>query len=268
MNTTLFLSISQSEPWRQALGHLRIATVLLTLALIASCGPVVEGLYRNPGFGLPSISQGGLLVAGVGSAPYPLPAGEANRLAEELRMALQEHVPGSPILPAGQVAMTMGQPAYELMLANLSATGRAAPTEVALLGRKFPGVRYAAFGRVDEDRTSHHRDRNEEPIYQVDKKGKSTGKVLHYEIVDTFSATREVAVQVTVIEIATGQVMWSGRTRRSGSRENQLQAVRLPGWAGFGVSGWGQHQYPEPPDSDRLLAQALREAAQAMTAEP
>jgi len=246
----------------------RTARVLLAslalLAVLAGCGPQVEGLYHHPAYGPLAAVRGGMLVAGVGAAPYPLHPAEANQLAEELRLALQDELPAMAVTGAGATAMAMGQTDYLNMLEDLSVTGRAAPGQVEALARLFPGVRYAAFGRIETDQVATSRDRQEHPVYEPRKKDQKVDVLRHYEVVETFSTSREVAVQLTVIELPGGLVVWSGRTRETRSNQDRLQSLYSPRWTRISIEVGEAQDFPPPPGRDEVVAAAFREAAEAM----
>lgn len=275
-----------------------IIVVAFTL-LLTACAPKMNGLYKNPSFTYKTMTSQSLAVAGVGQVKHAS-AAQQNTYAEMFREAIINQRPALQIMPAGNVAQTMGHN-YDRMLSYYAQRGVAANKYLKIIRNKTHNVRYVVFGRIISDSVSRHIATNANPplytqpqhpcrwqkrpcdwkryVCYQDHNGvcrRKSHPVVKYnpDAVD-YVTTRSINVGVKIYDLSDFRIVWSGSLAQSQSNANhygEYYGTRFKHATGAILSNLLANRqlnqitkhatYPGAPGSVHLVSQILNGIAQ------
>ena len=198
---------------RLASGGLLLLILTLPWAL-GGCGPSVQGLVHDPSFVYPALAQGGITAGGVVSLQETLSSEQQALYGSFMRDGFVDQRQDLTIAPMDSVVEALGLARYKSMLEGFTLMGSLAPETLGRLADSYNRTRYIAFARVEGDRLSQDRRRNE-----------STNSLGLPEEVVTSVSTRTTTMTLKVYDLQQEREVWSGSITFSG--HNSLEYRRL-----------------------------------------
>jgi hypothetical protein len=233
-----------------------IRMVLLVPPLVG-CATKVAGLRSSPDFTYGNLTRGRILVGGVAVASGAVDEANRNSLAGLLRTALLEERKEVPVGPVGIVPQKLGK-LYPTVVGEIELNGTLSEKSIEALRSKVTDTRYITFARVENDQVSQDRrevsntDRNGNPI-------PGSAKVVT-------SAERAVTASLTVYDLKSGNIAWSGSVTKSLSQSREYEKEREIGLVTVirAIKGDTANQtpeqkypYPSPPETNKVLARVF-----------
>jgi hypothetical protein len=182
----------------------------LSLSLTACAPPRMNGLFQDPSFTYTSIQQGGLAIGGVstsGTKPAsPALIAENSHYAELFREGLINARPGISIMPAGDIAQTMGAN-YDKMMDYYAYRDVIAESDLNAIKAKTSHIRYVVFANIPTNTTSQSYNDGGDTL--------------------TYSTIRTITISVKAYDLTNNQIVWSGSLSSMGANNNSYQTTAI-----------------------------------------
>lgn len=191
---------------------MKFAFQLWLLVFACGCSGTLNKVKRAPGFGIESLRQGGLMLAGVtalGGGEYA--PGEA--ISRSFREALHEAEPDLRFVGLFEIRDLIGEERMALFMKQFSESGEIPVGLFAELRGDDMIPRYLAWVDITRDEPSRgdRQRRNVTYRWVTDGEGRSYQVVDRVDYVTTASAGRSVSAEFTVHELSSGREVWSAR---------------------------------------------------------
>ena len=232
------------------------ASILTACVFLTACAPAMNGLYHDKSFTYKAMHAQSMAVAGVTEVQgqrhgkrwrnrHQASVSEQNAYAQMFREAMLNQRPHLTIMPAGDVAQTMGHQ-YRDMMTYYADHGVAANQYLNLLAKRTHNVRYVVFGRILSDTVGHQRYTNANPplyskpkrpckwrhkpcdwkryiCYEDDKgvcRRKAHPTVKYNPDAVDYVTTRSINIGVKIYDLTNKRIVWSGSLNQSANNAN------------------------------------------------
>jgi hypothetical protein len=215
---------------------------------LTACTPRLNGLFQDPSFTYDSMSQEGFAIGGVAiptptthTGTDPAIVAQESHYAELLREGVLNARPGILIMPAGEVAQTLGEK-YDTMITYYAYRDVTADEYLKLIKAKTTHIRYVMFASIPVNATSQAMFDNGDSM--------------------SYASYRTVTASAKIYDLVTNQIVWSGSLTQTAQNtstyvtteiqnpQNSTEAI-----ASSVITGLEKNQiqknatYPTPPDT-------------------
>ncbi len=198
----------------------RSSAIVLVAAAGVGCAslPEVVGLERDPGFTYEALSAAPLAVLGVTwKAPEPTSASVGLQLGGLLGESLARKRPDLRILPAAQVADSLGLENYAHLVQEYQARGRLGGGALSQLEAALGEVHYVVVARLEADELMTGRsfeaytEEYEGQGCEIEETGKFAARTLavHFTVYDLDQRRRAWTGQITDLKERTSGYEWN-----------------------------------------------------------
>ncbi len=199
---------------------MRSSAIALVTAAVAGCAslPKVVGLERDPGFTFEALSVAPLAVLGVTwESPEPTSASASLQLGGLLGQSLARKRPDLRVLPAAQVADSLGLEDYASLVREYQARGWLDSLALLRLEAALGGVRYLVVARLEAEQLvtggsfEEYTEEYEGKDCEIEETSKLAARTLavHFTVYDLEQRRRAWTGQITDLEERTSGYEWN-----------------------------------------------------------
>jgi hypothetical protein len=223
---------------------------VLILGLTA-CTPSIDGLVHDKSFTKQSMTNGGIVVAGVTGSPKLIDPKNRNIYAAVLTEELRDELKGVQIMPVNDIINAMNVQQHNAILDEFSNNDTLSAASMNKL-KATTRAQYVALARVNNNRVSNKR------VNQLETTDSKGNVIKPAQTIST--SRRDAAVSLYIFDLGSGKRVWGGNIglgrerNKTYTHENAtLNIIR-------GVTALAKgnldaaYPYPAPPSEKDLLA--------------
>jgi hypothetical protein len=225
-----------------------IPVLVLTLT---ACTPSINGLVHDKSFTKQSMTNGGIVVAGVTGSAKVIDPKSRNVYAAVLAEELRDELKGVQIMPVNDIINAMSAQQHNAILDEFSKNDT---LSAASMNKLKAGTRaqYAALARVNNNSVTNNRSNQ---LATTDARGNI---IKPAQTIST--SRRDVAVSLYIFDLGSGKRVWGGNIglgrERNKTYTHENAALNIIRGVSALASGNldAAYPYPAPPGEKDLLA--------------